>query len=307
MPNDLIKEEVFIAICAHENAGTIERTINSVLSQTFTNWRLGIIVSKSADTTLSKCREFSDPRIEVIEKKEQQSWATSSIEAVYLAKTKYFMWLDADDFIDNEWLNMNLINLKDNNCYGSIGRIVLSNDGGTTLIDNISNTRDYRFAKSNYSIIRLFWYLFLPESYGAVNILYSIWETEFLKKSITWGKSEKSLDFDTEFILNILSRSRIYATPDTFLVRENQGFNNHVRLTSSKEILRKSYRSGILTMIWQLCVTKPRFFRYLNWARRNPKFIFLVLPIIVLRSILSLLSPLLITTNLRIRKLLATA
>lgn len=306
MWSEINETEVVISICAHENQGTIERSINSVLNQTFSDWKLIIIVSKSADATLSMCRQFSDPRIEIIEKFERQSWATSSIEAVDKANAKYFMWLDADDFIEKDWLSKNLYYLREYNSVGSFGRVMLSNDGGITLIDNTSNRRSYRFANSRFAHIRIISYLFLPESYGAVNILYSVWNSEFLKNSITWGKSEKSLDFDTEFILHVLSRSRISIVPDTFLIRENRGFNHHITSSFSSPAPKESYLSRISSILWQLFITKPRTSRYLNWVRRNPLYISVVLPVLILRIILSIFSPLLISVNLRIRSLFGT-
>ncbi len=302
MQSAAVNEKVLIAICAHNNEETIERSIGSVFNQTFTNWKLLIIVSKSSDRTLVKCRSYSDSRIQVIEKLEQQSWAKSSIEAIDKAETEFFMWLDADDFLEREWLDRTINILTTKNCQGAIGQIKLSNDGGKTLISNISNYRKYSFAKSDYSFVRVSSYLLLPESYGAVNMLYSVWRTEFLRQTITWEESDKSMDFDTKFMLNALSRSSICTVTDTFLVRENRGSNNHVVLSFESSILNQSFFSRAAQLIWQLCVTKPRGSIYLKWALNNPKFLFLVMPIVAIRQILSVISPILISVHLRMRR-----
>ena len=145
-------------------------------------------------------------------------------------------------------------------------------------------------------------YLLLPESYGAVNMLYSVWRTEFLRQTITWEESDKSMDFDTKFMLNALSRSSICTVTDTFLVRENRGSNNHVVLSFESSILNQSFFSRAAQLIWQLCVTKPRGYIYLKWAVNNPKFLFLVIPIVAIRQILSIISPILVSVHLRMRK-----
>ena len=212
------------------------------------------------------------------------------------------MWLDADDFLEREWLDRTINILTTKNCQGAIGRIKLSNDGGKTLISNISNYRKYSFAKSDYSFVRVSSYLLLPESYGAVNMLYSVWRTEFLRQTITWEESDKSMDFDTKFMLNALSRSSICTVTDTFLVRENRGFNNHVVLSFESSILNQSFFCRAAQLIWQLCVTKPRGSIYLKWALNNPKFLFLVMPIVAIRQILSVISPILISVHLRMRR-----
>jgi len=77
---------------------TVARTIKSILDQTFQDWRLIIVDDGSTDGSLSVVREFTDPRIEIIEQQNQGPGPArnTGIKAV---TAEYVAFLDADD----EW------------------------------------------------------------------------------------------------------------------------------------------------------------------------------------------------------------
>lgn len=293
--------EVLIGVCAHESERTIARTIESVLNQRYINWKMHIVVSESSDNTLSICRDFNDPRIKIDGKNHTQTWAESSLEILEQSNSEYFMWLDADDLITEDWLEENITNIRIQGSDSSFGQVLLSNDGGKTFLNNISNGRNYKFANRNLSNIRVLTYILLPESYGAVNLLYSVWKTQTLKRLVTWEKSEASSDFDTTFILNALNSGRLATLGKTCIIRENSGFNNLPLLQNLAYFSGRGKFSEIRLLLWQLLVTKPRAARYF-WLMltKFPSKMLLVILAILLRLILSAGSPLLITIKLRL-------
>jgi len=300
--------EVLIGICAHESERTIARTIESVLNQRYSNWKMHIIVSKSSDNTLSICRQFKDPRIRIDEKNRTQTWAESSLEILEQSDSEYFMWLDADDLITEDWLEGNVTNIRIQSSNSSFGQVLLSNDGGKTFLNNISNGRKYKFAGRVLSSTRVLEYILLPESYGAVNLLYSVWKTQTLKRLVTWEKSESSSDFDTEFILNALNSDKFTTLGKTYIIRENTGFNNLPLQHNLAHFSQRGKLSELLLLVWQLLVTKPRASRYLRLTlTKFPSKTLLVIPAILLRLILSAGSPLLITIKLRLQSKLDIA
>jgi glycosyltransferase involved in cell wall biosynthesis len=299
---NLINGEVLIGICAHESERSIARTIESVLSQKYTNWKIHIIVSKSTDNTLNICRQFEEPRIRIDEKESTQTWAESSIEILEQAESEYFMWLDADDFITENWLEENIRNVQTRDINSSFGQVLLSNDGGHSFLDNISNRRKFKFASVTNPKIRVFGYILVPESYGAVNLLYSVWKTKLLKKLITWDKSDLSSDFDTEFLLNALNKTSIHILENTYIVRENRGFNNLPSVANINLLSNRGKLSELRQLLWQLLVTKPRASRYIRLTLATyPKHLLLILPALFLRLTFSAASPLLISAKLRTR------
>lgn len=294
--------EVLIGVCAHESERTIARTIESVLKQRYMNWKMHIVVSESSDNTLSVCREFNDSRIRIDAKNRTQTWAESSLEILEQSNSEYFMWLDADDLISEDWLEENIINIRIQDSESSFGQVLLSNDRGKTFLNNISNGRNYKFANRNLSNIRVLTYILLPESYGAVNLLYSVWKTKTLKRLVTWEKSEASSDFDTKFILNALNSGRLATLEKTYIIRENIGFNNLPLQQNLAYFSQRGKLSEMRLLLWQLLVTKPRAGRYF-WLMltKFPSKMLLVVPAILLRLILSAGSPLLVTIKLRLR------
>ena len=300
--------EVLIGVCAHESERTIARTIESVLNQRYINWKMHIVVSESSDNTLSICHDFNDPRIRIDVKNRTQTWAESSLEILEQSNSEYFMWLDADDWISEDWLERNITNIRIQSSDSSCGQVLLSNDGGKTFLNNISNGRNYKFANIDHSSIRVLTYILLPESYGAVNLLYSVWKTQTLKRLVTWEKSEASSDFDTKFILNALNSGRVATLEKTCIIRENSGFNNLPLLQNLAYFSQRGKLSEMRLLLWQLLVTKPRAGNYF-WLMltKFPSKMLLVIPAILLRLILSAGSPLLITVKLRLRSKLDIA
>ena len=295
--------EVLLGICAHESERTIAKTIESVQKQLYTNWKMLIIVSKSLDNTLNICREFGDSRIQIVEKSTVQTWAESSIEILDQCESEYFMWLDADDSITEDWLEKNIRNIKVEDSDSSFGQILLSNDGGKTFLNNISNCRSFGFASRKNSSVRVLAYVLLPESYGAVNLLYSVWKTKSLRRSVNWDKYEASLDFDTGFILNSLSTCSFSISDETFIIRENRSFNNLPLHRDRRSLLVRSRLSELRAFLWQLLVTKPRARRYfwITVTKFPCRLSLVVVPALFLRLALSAGSKLLISVKLRVQ------
>ena len=94
----------------------VERCLNSIIAQTFTNWECIIVDDGSPDNCGKICDEYAqrDTRIKVIH---QQNGGLSIArnEGIKLAKGKYLTFIDSDDAIEpNTFLNyMNRINKYD--------------------------------------------------------------------------------------------------------------------------------------------------------------------------------------------------
>lgn len=298
------KYEVTFGICVYENSRTLRRCLESILNQETDNWKIQILVSKSEDNSKEIAEEYKSEKITVTSKSGKQSWAESSLELLDKCDTKYFMWLDADDFVSKNWVKKILENMPDPKYGGTSGIVRLSNDGGSTFLNNVSDARGHFFARSINSKYRLFRYVLTPESFGAVNLLYSVWDANFLRENITWKSSETSVDFDTEFILQTLSRKPILISNDAILIRENNGYGSEQTYESShhpRSPWRKLWRE-----IWQILITKPRSKRYFYWGRRQSIGVFMTIFItLAIRNILSAFAPALIAAHVRIKSLKA--
>ena len=75
----------------------IKETIESVLSQTYSNWELIIVDDCSADNTDDVVAEFSDSRIRYIKNEKNSGAAESRNRAIRESKGKWIAFLDSDD------------------------------------------------------------------------------------------------------------------------------------------------------------------------------------------------------------------
>ncbi len=88
-----------VCIPVHNCERYIGVAIESVLSQTFTDFELVVIDNCSTDGTLDVIRRYSDPKIRVIENETNIGAESNWNKALSLARGKYFKLLCADDYL----------------------------------------------------------------------------------------------------------------------------------------------------------------------------------------------------------------
>lgn len=84
------------------NAGIyIEKTVNSVCAQTYTDWELILVDDQSKDNTLAVVKSYldtkGDERIRLIEKESNEGAAAARNTGIDAAEGRYIAFLDADD------------------------------------------------------------------------------------------------------------------------------------------------------------------------------------------------------------------
>ena len=92
-----MKKRFSVIVSAYNIETYIERAINSILNQTFTNYELIIINDASKDATLEKINTFKDPRIMVINN--EKNLGLGAVRNIGIAKAtgEYIVHLDGDD------------------------------------------------------------------------------------------------------------------------------------------------------------------------------------------------------------------
>lgn len=290
---------ITVVMCAYNNERTIKRAIQSVINQDYPFWKLKIILSKSTDKTLEICQLFNDTRIQIISKSEPQSWTKSSYEGLMISNSKYFMWLDPDDFIDKNWFSTHISNLENDEICASFGLLKLSNSAGKDFAVNPSNLRKFNFINSEFKLKRITFGILLPESFGLVNLLYSVWRTEQLKECINWDFNEKNLDYDIDFLLSSLWKYRIKSDADTCIVREVRGYKFDKKLNF---YFFEAYRKiSYVEFIREILITKPNQNRIRKFKKGLPTGTQIWIEILIfLRFLLSIFSPILIRVLIRL-------
>lgn len=105
MDKNKVKISVIVPIYNAEK--TLRKCINSILSQTYTNFELILVNDGSTDNSLSLCENYQikDSRIIVINKENEGSIATRR-RGIERAKGEYITFVDADDWIDINTLKL---------------------------------------------------------------------------------------------------------------------------------------------------------------------------------------------------------
>ena len=92
--------KVTVYIPTYNYAKYIGKAIESVLRQTMPNWELIIINDGSTDNTKDVLKNYqSHPQIRIIDQENKGLNVTNNI-ALRLAKGKYIIRLDGDDYMD---------------------------------------------------------------------------------------------------------------------------------------------------------------------------------------------------------------
>ncbi|WP_420973542.1 glycosyltransferase family 2 protein [Bacillus thuringiensis] len=129
---------VSIITPSYNASSFIKETIQSVQSQTYTNWEMIIIDDVSKDNTCELIKEEikKDNRIRLIELQENCGAAIARNTGINNAKGKYIAFLDSDDLWLPEKLEKQLAFMQNNDiAFSFTGYQIMNQDG--TLTDKI--------------------------------------------------------------------------------------------------------------------------------------------------------------------------
>lgn len=92
------KPAVSVIIPTYNHAHLIRRCLESVISQTFTNWEAMVVNNFSEDNTIEVVNSIKDPRIQLVNFKNNGIIAASRNVGIRLARGDYLAFLDSDDW-----------------------------------------------------------------------------------------------------------------------------------------------------------------------------------------------------------------
>ncbi len=97
--DNMKKPLVSVIMGTYNCEGTIRKSIESILKQSYTNWEFIICDDASTDRTYKICREYEDRdgRIRIIKNKQNRKLAAALNRCLEIAKGTYIARMDADD------------------------------------------------------------------------------------------------------------------------------------------------------------------------------------------------------------------
>jgi glycosyltransferase involved in cell wall biosynthesis len=222
----------------------LKQAVQSVLSQTFTDFELLIINDGSTDASVSIIQSFDDPRIRLIHNERNIGVIGTLNKGVALANGKYIARMDADDYSLPIRLEKQVRYLERNPEVAVVATHIIQINAGDEELghwdDDIQNTKPYQIfktlAKTNC--------IAHPTVMMRTDILRSYGYHEQQKGSEDWDlwmrlvSDGHRIDKLTEFLL----RYRLHTASVTAI--HNRGLNiekkiNRVRVTFLKERLKK--------------------------------------------------------------------
>lgn len=147
--NDLIS----IVVPVYNVEKYLVKCVNSLIEQTYKNIEILLINDGSTDESLKICNNLSklDSRILVYDKK-NGGLSDARNYGIERVKGKYILFVDSDDYINKDMINILYENLKNNNCDISVCGIQKYDDN-TLPIENISKKEKNRVYLSTEDII----------------------------------------------------------------------------------------------------------------------------------------------------------
>ena len=145
--------ELSIGMPVYNGELFIQRAIESILAQTFTDFELIISDNNSTDATQEICEKFikQDNRIRYFQQEENIRTHRNFIFLLKQAKGKYFAWTAVDDYLDNDYMEKNINVLASNkNIVSSVGKTVPFGADSLDINSEVIQTTKYpKFIKDH--------------------------------------------------------------------------------------------------------------------------------------------------------------
>jgi len=123
---NLNKMKLSIGLPVYNGEKFIQKCLDSILAQTFSNFELIISDNASTDNTSKICQEYSkkDKRIRYIRQENNIGLFPNFNFVLEQAKNEFFMWMGVDDYILPDYVKKNMDILASNsNVVGSVSKI----------------------------------------------------------------------------------------------------------------------------------------------------------------------------------------
>ncbi len=251
---------VSIGLPVYNGEQTIRKSIESVLSQTLTNFELIISDNASTDSTHEICKEFEkiDKRIRYVRQENNMGAWWNFNFVLKEAKCDYFMWNAADDQMSNNYLESNLeVIEKNENCIGSVGK---TNYFGSLIEELEIVSNDSLVRKINKKTRQWLASFFIDSFQGSYNekirmalkwtgaglFIYGLFRTDIFRKSIP---KEKIFGLESIFLLNLIKCGDIILNNDTSM---EKFVGKGVTSASGIFNLLKLYETNLLSRIFPL-------------------------------------------------------
>jgi glycosyltransferase involved in cell wall biosynthesis len=179
----------------------LKEAMDSILTQTFTNFEFLIINDGSTDNSMEIIESYNDSRIRLINNEKNLKLIASLNKGISLARGKYIARMDCDDISMPERLEKEVNFLENSLEYGLVGTCY-------TVIDGAGKEQYNKSYPSSNDLIKLFLSLNCPLAHGSIMA-----RTELFKQNL-YGSKEYSAVEDYELWTRIAKVTKIHNIPE---------------------------------------------------------------------------------------------
>lgn len=111
-----VRGMVSVVIPCYNNAQYLRRCIDSVLAQTFTDFEIIIVNDGSTDNPSSVLSDIDDPRLHKIIDMPHSGVSTARNVGIYHAIGEYIVFIDGDDWVENNHLELLVVAMESADC-----------------------------------------------------------------------------------------------------------------------------------------------------------------------------------------------
>lgn len=237
--------EISVIIPIYNAEKYIRQCIESVLSQTYADFELVLVNDGSIDGSLDICKEYEkmDKRIYVINK-ENEGVSVARNTAIAASRGKYITFIDADDYVDRDYLKDLYHAIIMNKAEISISGYVMFTDSDN-IVRQCANENISLVNKDNF-------YEFVVK--GMLNCIMRVvccklFMADIIKKNDIQFRSEIPIGEDTIFILEYIKYAKCIATSNSCMYYYRQYDNQS---TKKYHELNYSYYCETLRCIYNL-------------------------------------------------------
>lgn len=231
------KPLVTVLMSVYNGERFLKEAIESILTQTFTDFEFLIINDGSKDNSVKIIESYDDPRIRLINNEKNLKLIASLNKGVSLSRGRYIARMDCDDISMPERLEKEVNFLENNHDYGLVGTWY-------TVIDGESKDQFNRSYPSSNDLIKLFLSLNCPLAHGSI-----MGRTELFKQN-SYGSKEYPAVEDYELWLRMSRTTKIYNIPEYLFKYRVYGESfsdskTQLMYNQTLELSKKSYKENV--------------------------------------------------------------
>ncbi len=244
-----------IIIPSYNRANVIVDTLNSLMTQTYSNWECLIVDDGSNDNTMSIIDNYvnKDKRFKFLERPESKPKGANACRNFGLeqAKGDFIVFFDSDDYMYPKYLELQLENIKETNANYSIcksewvtknGKIVDGFHGGALESNNRIN--DYISFQTFWPIHAVMYKsLFLKENHLVFD--------ESLQQSQEYDFHVKVMQVDPNYAVLSKVLVKVIANADSISYSKNNGF---AKAYSSLRVRDAFLKNKNLSLNYSTCI-----------------------------------------------------